>query len=753
MRAGVMGRTVIWMRPLWLSLLLVGAILIIAMGSVNTARWVSDSGPMLQLLWYGAVFGILLSVSRWRGRRVLLYSLLVSLMFSLQALGRVSPSLWTWITQPFSETVWNMHLRALALGERIAGWFYTLQAGENITDTGLFVLLFGFLLWNAMAWLVWCVLRRRRPLEGLLPFGFLLGVNVYLSGQDLNGMWVFILAGLLLMVHGGYRAVRHDWEARQVDYPDDAAEWIGITLIVLVMLGLFIRLSPTIGSREGWQSIADAIERYRARAAETSERLFSEVRPSVLEAPALNAILPDLSIIGGPIPNADQTVLWVKVSDPAPPPPEVGIQVPGPPQHYWRSRIDGEYTGAGWVPTPLQQEVRPVNLSEDSPPGRYLLDQEFEITVGHEGALFAVNQPAASGTGTSLLAARADGSTLVVGEVNRYEVTSLATRVTATELRRAGTGYPPAIADAYLQLPPELPERVSSMAARIAGQHDNPYQKAAALQDYLRTNYIYNEGVAPPPAGRDAVDYFLYESQEGFCTYYASAMVVMLRAEGVPARVASGFATGTYDYERGAYRVAARNAHAWVEVYFPGYGWIEFEPTSALPPRIYPEGLEELAYVPIEPVITPEPVEEPPGVGGIIQLIGVILGLLLLAFVLRNWERWQNQRATGPRTRATLLYWQMRRWLARAGLDMPASITPAEFLDLSADTLAARGRLWTALHQATELYQQAEYSRREPTILAVLSTHQAWQRAAPQWLLLWAAARWKRLTTRKASMP
>lgn len=744
MSAGFFERTALWARPRWLSLLLIMAAAMLAANSIHTARWVPDSSPMLNMLWTGAVIGVLLSLSRWREHWGTLYSLVSAAAFSLQNLGQVAPSLWTWLQLPASEIIWNMHLRALALGERIAGWIAVLQAGGNISDTGLFTLLTGFLIWNAVTWLAWCILRRMRPLDGLLPIGFLLAVNIYLSGQDLNNMWAFILVSLLLIMHSAYQAARRDWDTRKVDYPDDIADWIGSALIVLVMLGLFIRLSPVVGSPEGWQLIADWIERYRARAAEASERLFTEVRQPAIERPALAASLPDLENIGAPIPNADQTVMWVRTSDPAPPPPEAAAQLPGPPRHYWRSRINGIYTGSGWLPVALQQEVPPIDLDGEAPPGRYLLEQEYDIVAAHDGALFAVNSPAATGAGVTLVTAKGDGSTLVVGEASRYTVTSLATRVTASALRQAGVDYPPAIAAIYLQLPDNLPERVRRLAARVAGPHGTPYEKAVAVQDYLRLNYAYNENVPPPPAGRDVVDYFLYELQQGFCTYHASAMVVLLRAEGVPARVVSGFSTGVFDYERRAYRVAARNAHAWVEVFFPGYGWIEFEPTPALPPRIFPEGLAELEHIPLQAAVLDE-TDETGGRHGVIYLSVIILAVLLAIVLLRNWDRWQKRRSATSRVRAVLLYWQIRRSLAYAGLRVTLSTTPAEFLHQSAFSLAARQSLWEALNQATDLYQQAEYSRREPSLLSVLAAHKAWQRAMPQWLLLWAAACWKRL--------
>jgi hypothetical protein len=101
-----------------------------------------------------------------------------------------------------------------------------------------------------------------------------------------------------------------------------------------------------------------------------------------------------------------------------------------------------------------------------------------------------------------------------------------------------------------------------------------------ALQNFLRT-YTYNTKIDAPPPGRDAVDYFLFDSKQGYCTYYSSAMVVMLRALGIPAREAIGYAPGDYDSTTRQWVVRESASHAWPEVYFPNVGWLEFEPTPS----------------------------------------------------------------------------------------------------------------------------------------------------------------------------
>jgi transglutaminase-like putative cysteine protease len=174
-----------------------------------------------------------------------------------------------------------------------------------------------------------------------------------------------------------------------------------------------------------------------------------------------------------------------------------------------------------------------------------------------------------------------------------YEVTSAISLAGPEELRGAGSKYPAWVQERYLQLPPNLPLRVSDLAARVASNIRTPYDKASALENYLRTNYPYNLRVDPPPFNADGVDHFLFTLGEGYSEYFGSTMAVMLRTVGVPARLAVGYTTGDEIGDQDLFSVTDSHSHAWVEVYFPGFGWIPFEPTPGESlPVVYQPGAE-----------------------------------------------------------------------------------------------------------------------------------------------------------------
>ena len=165
-----------------------------------------------------------------------------------------------------------------------------------------------------------------------------------------------------------------------------------------------------------------------------------------------------------------------------------------------------------------------------------------------------------------------------------YEMRALISEATENDLRSAGTEYTGFLKDHYLQLPANLPQRVRDLAAVLTRGANTPMDKAQAIQGYLRGDtFQYSWDIEKPPGGADGVDFFLFESRKGYSDYFASAMAVMLRSAGVPARLAAGYAPGELDDESGLRAVKDTDSHGWVQVYFPGQGWTDFEPTPNWP--------------------------------------------------------------------------------------------------------------------------------------------------------------------------
>ena len=129
-----------------------------------------------------------------------------------------------------------------------------------------------------------------------------------------------------------------------------------------------------------------------------------------------------------------------------------------------------------------------------------------------------------------------------------------------------------------------LPQRVRDLAESVTQGAETPLDKAQAIQEYLRgPDFTYSQEIEAPPVDADGVDHFLFDTQTGYSDYFASSMAVMLRAVGVPSRLAAGYAPGEYHEESGLRLIRDSDSHGWVQVYFPEYGWIDFEPTPAWP--------------------------------------------------------------------------------------------------------------------------------------------------------------------------
>ena len=159
-----------------------------------------------------------------------------------------------------------------------------------------------------------------------------------------------------------------------------------------------------------------------------------------------------------------------------------------------------------------------------------------------------------------------------------YEAESLLPAIQPAVVRAASTDYSDEIRTTYLQLPHSLDPRIPELARQITRAETNPYDKSVALESYLQHNFSYTLNLAGKP-GQDPLTHFLFETRAGHCEYFASAMAVMLRTLGIPSREVNGFLPGEFNDVGGDYIVRASDAHSWVEAYFPGSGWITFDPT------------------------------------------------------------------------------------------------------------------------------------------------------------------------------
>ena len=422
---------------------------------------------------------------------------------------------------------------------------------------------------------------------------------------------------------------------------------------------------------------------------QTAERLFGPMTKTMDGSAGTAGVLPRGHLLGG-APELAATVAFYVTTDDAPPPlpgPE-GAQASslGRPRRYWRSTTYDTYTGLGWTnrSSALSTLDPEQPLFPGLPPGRDLL-QQFELEGSQEHLLYAANAPMRVNQPAEAVW-RAPGDLVgLTGDALQYAVISRPPEPTSAELSEALPLPPPDSADRYLALPDSVPQRVIDLAERVAGDAESHYDKALAIEFFLRT-YPYTLDLPSPPANHDLVDYFLFDQQQGYCDYYASAMVVMARAVGIPARFATGYAQGTYDHDTGRWVVVERDGHSWVEIYFDGLGWVEFEPTAGQPALVRAGGE---TITPIVPELPDRRLGQPGAIWTLLMLVGLLA--LLGAFVIWIW-RLERRRADAARELILDRHERMIRWGARMGWPFQDGLTPLEYSGSLAQMLRNRGQ-------------------------------------------------------------
>jgi hypothetical protein len=709
-------------RQHWITALLLIAVVTTWLSLLSGVDRLREAETIAAVAISGVWYGALLSISHFRGRTAWLIDIITSLGLAVLIVGRILPDVSSLFAQPFDKSLWLMNVRLATLGEVLRSdtqWLLT----NYLTQTRLFLFLNVLAVWNAAVWLMWGVLRRRRALAAVLPLTMLGVVYTALSTEGPHISVLFIAACVLLMVRTAYTYQTHDWNRRDVGFPEligeDWTVWAAILAIAVVLLAGI----STPEWRDSFQRFVDSLRPPPPPPERTAVPV--QVRPQISDN-YTPSFVPRMDYVGDSFPVSDQTVFYVITDDPPDGVDSSGQARPPKQKHYWRGAIFDRYTGSGWEPLDVEVEMPPAS-SDLAGPGRYALTQQFDIISLLDNRLFAAGQPVKASSGTILQAARDDlTAVLPRGRFPRYEIISWVPRVTAQELETAATDYPPEIRAKYLQLPGSVPQRVKDLAARLTEGATSPYDEALRLQEYLRITYPYKLDVPAPPPNRDVSDYFLFDAPGGFCSYYATAMAVMLRSQGVPARVVAGFATGEYDGLLRKYRVPAKAAHAWVEVYFPTYGWIEFEPTASQEVFDY-TGAETDRPDRLPEATQPRSAEAALAPIVIGAFTALMLGLIgAAAYIV--WRRYAQSRLT-PELQARKLYWETRRSLRRLGVEVMPSATPAEFRAACADRLADQPRLQNAVEAATDSYIRAVFTASPPDRSDVDMVRRAWRAA------------------------
>jgi transglutaminase-like putative cysteine protease len=584
----------------------------------------------------------------------------------------------------------------------VLSWWSSYTPGDPIRERTVLVFILGLLLWNLAAWLVWWTLRRRQALIGAIPLGLFLALIVDHSGLSLGYLQSFTF--FIFVSHVSFEIIARysDWFDRNIDHPEELeVEWSVSALVIIGLVIFSARAFPLLATPQGWDTIRDWLHRDDVAVVARREAFGGQSKSVKTAFPTT----PQLEIIGDPPAKGESVVMWVQISDP--PPLQEGISGSlVPPQHYWRGRIYTTYTGRGWKPL----EASAYSTEPEStgiPQGRYPLDQTYTLDATRMDALYAVNQPYAiiDSSGERPLVGEGIIPTTQQG-LYTYTIQSWATSSGLSELQAAPSIYPEQIEEIYLQLPENLPARVVDLSIRLTRGLSNNYEKARRIETYLRANYPYDLNIPEAPENRDVVDYFLFEAEGGFCSYYASAMVVMMRSIGIPARVVTGYAMGSYDPEMAAYKVVESDSHAWVEVYFPNLGWVEFEPTA-----------NRVSFTHSNQVPTSETTDEASIAANSSskwRLIFIIGGAGLLAVAILvgirvrkrfRRDRWgfQNFGTAG------LVYLEMRNILDQIGFHGHPAQTPHEYLHELERELASVPVVLQSLQQVTETYTRVRF--------------------------------------------
>ena len=550
----------------WEDWLTFGAVMLVFLtvaASIQSANWVNRMPPMVPTAATGLLVGLF--AARIRANSALIHPVALAIGVLVVLIA----------AQSYADGD-VLQDRLADVRVRMTEWWNIVRAGDISNDNLPFVILVHGITFLAAYLGTWSVYRWHNPWLAVIPGGVVILANISaLRGEPSVGFIFYLFGAMLLIARLHLQKRQAEWKQTGVDYPDflslsaaNFAVWIVTGLMV------FAWLVPLGTQAAAVESAFDKVGKPIEDRADVFVRLFSN----------LNAGRGgNFHDFGTALPVRGDVQLGSKAL----------YEVDIPEAALLRAAGYSEYTGVGWLAGEFESERvegGEIRIEEEAVyrdrrvTSITLTVLDDESTVLFAGSPLGTNLdsifriPGGSSAGPNQVISRRG-----LDKGDTYNAVGSISTASPDSLRAAGTDYPGWITDYYLQLPESLPDRVRQFAADAAAGAQNPYDIAVALESLLRT-FPYDLTVTAAPPGTDTVEHFLFTEQRGYFDFHASAMAVLLRTQGVPAQIVVGYAVDPEDLNPdGSYTVRKDDAYAWVEAFFPGYGWIVFNPTPDRP--------------------------------------------------------------------------------------------------------------------------------------------------------------------------
>lgn len=544
-------------------------------------EWTSDLHTLMFLAFLAGVAGLAVGITQFSPMSTAIFSSIYGIFFTVWLFGSTIEETLSWHDRIVNNLGWRLQNAVLQ--------FFR---GETVADPILFLTLMAVLIWVISFLATFFIVRKGIVWPILAPLiisFFIIGHYDQNLAYNTGFLMVFLFFAFLLVGRVSFLRNKQDWQAEGIHTSSGAQQefmriLFGLVAILVIATALIPITAPAVTRySKFWDFVTTPFE-------ELNNELYTLFTADNPTMGLQSVFFGDSLGLGTGTPINPEVVMTITPEE---------EELSGY-RNYWRTRSYDTYLQSNWSSTnePDPEKILPEDFSIDYPDweiGRtitYTVTNQLArmINIYAPGVPIWVDQPV-----EAIIRPLTETETELIGlvaepnfrEEDTYQVTSHVVVPTADALRASDTEFPEWISP-YLELPTNFSPEIAGLAEEITEGLDTNFDKAQAITTYLRNTIEYTRILPTPPEDVDLLEWFLFDSQTGFCNYYASSEVLMLRSLGIPARLAVGYAEGEYDSETNTYTVRKKDSHAWPEVYFTGYGWVVFEPTSSLNAVIYP---------------------------------------------------------------------------------------------------------------------------------------------------------------------